>query len=490
MAAPAPFSARATQSQSQSQSQSPHGNTWSDDALAALDRHLDAALGLVAPLARDAAFAALDGLVKVERGAVLEAVRAAFNVVHPPTPPAPPCPAVTEDTVATVLGVSLDTARAVAAATEAVGAAPVTAYVINRAARTDRWDVMRRQIALAPFLRAERVDAVEGAALATDPTALQRLSLRARSTLLVKQVATDIDSWGAVGCTESHIRVWTAIVARGQPAFVFEDDAMLGVGKLALLAAALAHGARGLDYICLGSHTVRRPTAVVPLRLPLPPSAAAHARVPRHVDVQLVVPFPHGTLATGSHAYWVTPRAAAAFIECARPIEVAVDTYMQYVLAERCAYVPLMQGLRTHGAAPADSAPPPMVDATAVDAALLPPPQPRDGELWAGWMLATTTVASSSDIHHGSVSADTQEGASAAMANNRAAAPHDAREGPRITGVRSAVRGATASISAVFDRLACAHVDQRRFEDQPKGTVPDALEHKLLVGMILHGMGM
>lgn len=91
-------------------------------------------------------------------------------------------------------------------------------YVINLAAEAERWLAVQRQFS-ALGLAAQRVEAVDGRRLA--PRDCAALCPPALNQALYHR---PLDR-GEIGCYASHLAVWRALLAGGEPfAAVFEDD--------------------------------------------------------------------------------------------------------------------------------------------------------------------------------------------------------------------------------------------------------------------------
>ena len=212
---------------------------------------------------------------------------------------------------------------------------PLRTVVINLDARPDRMRCVDAQLRLfgAHALLPLRQSAVVGRQLDLDKLPL---TARARAVLRtgVKTSAVDIDSVGAVGCSLSHRQAWLEFVAddaaqETDGMLVLEDDVLLdpvplsGFLERVCAVDASSPAAMRPDLVLLGAHGTqmedakRASLAADPSGTPLGPLRWWT--------------WPRGPLCTGSHAYYISKRAARALsrMELFFPLDSAIDSYMQ-----------------------------------------------------------------------------------------------------------------------------------------------------------------
>jgi GR25 family glycosyltransferase involved in LPS biosynthesis len=165
-----------------------------------------------------------------------------------------------------------------------------------------------------------RLPAVKGSAL-TEQQKLDIVSLRARGEIDFGQRESHqgLPSWGAVGCTLSHIQAWKTCLEKNCTILVVEDD-VLFVGSTHTwkrLAHQCIGGAERIWDVCLiGS---MRPNG---------------QRTPKvGPGMRLIEPWPKGKAFWGTEAYFITPNGARLLLQYALPINQQTDYYMQSVAA-------------------------------------------------------------------------------------------------------------------------------------------------------------
>jgi hypothetical protein len=218
---------------------------------------------------------------------------------------------------------------------------------------------------------------------------------------------------GALGCSFSHQQAWMKVAAlKGCEggAVIWEDDVAIKVRVMAELAAALRGTpiAARPDFLLLGVHAGQAPTTT---------GEVMHLGGAHRAAYAPMTPWPFGELCTGSHAYYLSRRAAHLLLRHFLPLEVALDSYMQLVLSASAA-----------GVKP---------EHVYESGALLPPSLPAgEPPLRLGWLHACGTVTSQSDIEHTPVDG-TSEGSLTAV-TTRMASEAAALGNARIASARNA----------------------------------------------------
>ena len=213
---------------------------------------------------------------------------------------------------------------AAAGAAGAAGAAPLgparawPAWVITLARTPGRLARFRRaSSAYEEFPRLQEFPATDGRSL----DVVRDLRVSARSRVRSRDTAdrrshSDLQSLGMSGLYISHVEVWRAFLASGEPVgLVLEDDAVVERGVAARIDAALAAGAPPpgeWDVWLVGALALRATRAA--------PAA-----------------FGEGWLGVtdwwGTQAYVLTRRGAAALLAHAYPADAQIDAYMAQMAA-------------------------------------------------------------------------------------------------------------------------------------------------------------
>lgn len=191
--------------------------------------------------------------------------------------------------------------------------------VINLAEKPEQYV---RVVAMAaefgiPSTCVERLDAVRGSALPEHERA-QYVSLRGRGEIEAGQRESHqgLPSWGAVGCTLSHMKAWRECVRRNETILVLEDDVVFHGGsqewKDTVLDIAQSSGTLWDVCVMRGRH--------------LEGSEASGVRV-------LSNPWPRGASFYGTEAYLLSPAGAALLLTQALPINQQTDFYIQSMAA-------------------------------------------------------------------------------------------------------------------------------------------------------------
>ncbi len=220
---------------------------------------------------------------------------------------------------------------AAAAAAATAGAAPAQpaplplarawpAWVITLARTPGRLARFRRSSsAYEEFPRLQEFPATDGRTL--DVVRDQRISARSRvrsRDAADRRSHSDLQSLGMSGLYISHVEVWRAFLASGEPlGLVLEDDAVVERGMAARLDAALAGAPppEEWDVWLVGALALRAAA-------PFPPGS----------------PFGAGgwlqvTDWWGTQAYLLTRRGAAALLAHAYPADAQIDAYMAQMAA-------------------------------------------------------------------------------------------------------------------------------------------------------------
>lgn len=172
-------------------------------------------------------------------------------------------------------------------------------FVINLKSRPDKWLQMKKQLDQR-LINYERFDAVIGKELKNVD-----LSIRAESVLKLKKKKSqlDIDCWGHVGSYLSHYALWQRCVQEAQPIIILEDDVILNSNFTLSLP--------NVDFLSLGQEKVNYT-----------------------LIKQCKTWTEGGQVYVGAWAYMLSPKTAAEFIKYAFPIDMAIDFYMQAILAK------------------------------------------------------------------------------------------------------------------------------------------------------------
>lgn len=177
----------------------------------------------------------------------------------------------------------------------------LTTYVINLAGSANRWEKTRKRLQElgVPFERFEAVDGRE------QPHPLfSRYDDKRREKYRRKAL-----SGGELGCFASHFLLWQKCIELDHPIIVMEDDIIINDSYPEALKLAEAN-AEQFPYLRFAGTSIR-PKSIKKL------SALGSFNVIDHIRG------PAGTL-----CYFLTPKAAAAFIKHAEAWFLAVDDYM------------------------------------------------------------------------------------------------------------------------------------------------------------------
>ena len=161
-----------------------------------------------------------------------------------------------------------------------------------------------------------RFRAVEGSCLnAARMVHDRRLSMKMYKDMidtftLVDYVHTYPFTEGALGCSESHIRILEDVVRKNVTTLIFEDDVIIASSFEAALYRCMQSGCYAWDLL-----------HCTPYRLKMKPRNGQHT-VPCSVM-------------PGAFAYVVTPRGARMILKSAYPIERAIDTHMNHLITSR-----------------------------------------------------------------------------------------------------------------------------------------------------------
>ena len=172
-------------------------------------------------------------------------------------------------------------------------------FIINLKSRTDKWQQMQKQLDQR-FIKYERFDAVNGKELTNVD-----LSIRAESVLKLKKKKSqlDIDCWGHVGSYLSHYALWHRCLKEVEPIVILEDDVILHSNFTLDLP--------NVDFLSLGQEKIQ---------------------INKKQEFKTWTNGGH--VYVGAWAYMLTPKTAAEFIKYAFPIDMAIDFYMQAILAK------------------------------------------------------------------------------------------------------------------------------------------------------------
>jgi GR25 family glycosyltransferase involved in LPS biosynthesis len=183
-------------------------------------------------------------------------------------------------------------------------------YVINLDRRPDRWESAQKTLKKAGFKDIVRVSAVDGKLIDTDQ--LKRLVHPSVYNELgkIRKNHEDLGSLGAVGCYLSHLKVWTMIMERNQPAIVVEDDLECHPLFNEFQLTKNTQTLNKYDFVLLASH-VREPHLLQ-----------------KTSEKQGIVDY-HGMFFL-LHFYYLTPNGAKFFSKDALPIKYQVDSYMSF----------------------------------------------------------------------------------------------------------------------------------------------------------------
>ena len=174
----------------------------------------------------------------------------------------------------------------------------------------------RSSSAFSEFPRLQEFSATDGRTL--DVISETRLTSRARvrtRDVSGRRAHSDLQTLGMAGLYVSHVDVWKAFLASGEPlGLVLEDDAVVAVGVGVRVEAALAGmpPPEAWDVWLVGALALRATGAAPP---GLPPGWVAV------------------TDWWGTQAYVVTRRGAAALLAHAYPADAQIDAYMAQMAA-------------------------------------------------------------------------------------------------------------------------------------------------------------
>lgn len=134
--------------------------------------------------------------------------------------------------------------------------AGMKAVVINLKSRDDRWQGVQKSVNKnAPWLKAERLDAVDGR-VAPPPAkdvAKQWSTARLAQLFHWYREKTIPMSPGERGCCASHLKAWRKCAATNKPLIVLEDDAVLLPGFTATLEQALKEAPKDIGALWITS---------------------------------------------------------------------------------------------------------------------------------------------------------------------------------------------------------------------------------------------
>jgi glycosyl transferase family 25 len=180
--------------------------------------------------------------------------------------------------------------------------------------RADRWATFQEK-AVTAGLTVDRISAVDAKTFTEPVHRHPAISVGTANNILFKTRRShyEIDAPGAIGCSLSHFKVWAALVASGDPAWiVFEDDAPIPVDFKARLDTVVAALPTEWDVVQF-QRTVYG--GGVTGCKPIPDQA----------------PWQRCTSLMGSYAYMISRRGAERLLARAYPIELHVDAYMSYM---------------------------------------------------------------------------------------------------------------------------------------------------------------
>lgn len=187
-------------------------------------------------------------------------------------------------------------------------------FGINRGDRLDRWRKFQENVEKKIQHQVHRVEAVQ-----VDRNWTKWLSHRAAVTIWrpYRGNHEDVANWNAVSCYLTHRKVWQQVIQYQKPGIIFEDDAVIRHNRLVRY--------RFLSE--LEQVFAKIPSAVIflgylstqPLEgFPWVPSSP----VSRHY-VEIT-----GNSVMGTHAYAISPEAAAFLLNISLPVEVQIDAFL------------------------------------------------------------------------------------------------------------------------------------------------------------------
>jgi GR25 family glycosyltransferase involved in LPS biosynthesis len=185
----------------------------------------------------------------------------------------------------------------------------VPTYVVNMKERTDRWKRFTDQPAVHMLKRMKQSNAVNGKKL--DPINNRSISVRTRLNIFrnYRRSHHEIATMGAVGCSLSHIEIWTKFLKTGANyCLVMEDDAIITETSLNGINELIPKLPANWGIWLLGCYKA-------------------------NVVYESMAEKPWNRIYnfTASHAYLMTRAAAKILLADALPIESHIDHYMSNI---------------------------------------------------------------------------------------------------------------------------------------------------------------
>ena len=191
----------------------------------------------------------------------------------------------------------------------------IQVYVVNLDRRPDRWKTVSTSLRRAGFVKVERVSAIDGKLI--DSNHLKNLLHPRTYDKLgkIRKTHEELGSVGAVGCSLSHYKIWSAIAASGEPALVAEDDLVCHPLLNEFYITKHPEILKEYDYVMLGNNKLIREHNL------LPSGYGKNQGIYRYNGMFF-----------GTHFYYLTPEGARFFLRDFFPITYQVDSFMAFKL--------------------------------------------------------------------------------------------------------------------------------------------------------------
>jgi GR25 family glycosyltransferase involved in LPS biosynthesis len=187
-------------------------------------------------------------------------------------------------------------------------------FGINRRDRWDRWLKFQKNVEKKIQHQIHRIEAVE-----VDSNSTGYLSHRTAVTIKrpFRGNHEDIANWNALSCYLTHRKVWQQVIKYQRYGIVFEDDAVIRrnhlvryrfLAELEQVFAAIPSAVVFIGYLSTQSLE----------GFPWVPETKVS---PHYLDIT-------GNSVMGTHAYAISPQAAAFLLNVSLPVEVQIDAFL------------------------------------------------------------------------------------------------------------------------------------------------------------------